>query len=229
MHLIEETDARFEARPSTIPNAGLGLFAREPIRQGDCLEVLGVLVRRDSVADLCTAYASRYKFDARPGKSERVILPVGWAALANCARTPAEANATIAYDAGRQPQSEHASGLVLRFARDFEAGEEVFAWYGYQAVSELGWAVSEDPDYQRWLRLLIQREQAGGELVVTLSGREFRWRPDARSLLLSETQARMDPVGLPMIHKKICDHFLSDLASFAGRQVTLEELTHDIA
>ena len=50
--LLMETDHRFTLDVSTIPGAGLGLFARVGLAQGDTLEVPGVLVPAESISIL---------------------------------------------------------------------------------------------------------------------------------------------------------------------------------
>lgn len=72
MYVVEETDYRFCIKTSTLPNAGLGCFAKEKIAKGECLEIIGVLVRCQSPADRCTHYANRYKF--APKEKLLVIL-----------------------------------------------------------------------------------------------------------------------------------------------------------
>ena len=57
MVMLDENDDRFYAAPSTLSGAGRGLFARVPLRAGERLAVVGVLVRRDSDADRYTAFA----------------------------------------------------------------------------------------------------------------------------------------------------------------------------
>jgi hypothetical protein len=74
-----ETDPRFYVGPSTIPEAGEGLFAKVPLNTGDRLRVIGVLIAAHSVADRCTDYADPYKL--RVGES--LLIPVGWGAKVN--------------------------------------------------------------------------------------------------------------------------------------------------
>ena len=84
MVTIDEKDDRFYAGPSRIRGAGQGLFARVPLRSGDRLKVLGVLVRRDSHEDRYTAFADEYKF--RVG--EYLLIPCGVAAMTNHSSQP---------------------------------------------------------------------------------------------------------------------------------------------
>ena len=62
VRFFHEDDHRFSIDRSTIPGAGNGLFANEPLAEGDRLEVIGPLIRAETPSDLCTAYADRHKF-----------------------------------------------------------------------------------------------------------------------------------------------------------------------
>jgi SET domain-containing protein len=116
MVILDEPDTRFYTAPSTIPGAGRGLFARVPLRTGDRLAVVGVLVRRDSEADRCTAYADEYKFRA----GDYLLIPCGVAGLANHSAQP---NLEKVIDG---------ESVFLRLLRDVEAGEELsFAYSDY--------------------------------------------------------------------------------------------------
>jgi SET domain-containing protein len=117
--VLDETDARFCAGPSAIPGAGLGLFARVPLRAGDQLEAVGVMVRRESEADTCTAYADAYKFRA----GDHLLIPCGLAALANHSDRP-----------NLEKVVEGAS-VFLRLLRDVEAGEELCFTYSAYALA----------------------------------------------------------------------------------------------
>lgn len=111
--VIDELDTRFYAAASTIPGAGRGLFARAALREGDRLVVVGVLVRRDSEADRCTAFADEYKLRA----GEFLLIPCGMAALANHSARP---NLTTVVEG---------ESVFLQLLRDVEAGEELFFRY----------------------------------------------------------------------------------------------------
>ena len=41
MIVVEETDNRFYLKASTIKDAGMGVFAKEPLKKGDYLEIIG--------------------------------------------------------------------------------------------------------------------------------------------------------------------------------------------
>ena len=121
---LDETDDRFCAGPSHIPGAGLGLFARVPLRAGDRLKVIGVRVRRDSDADLYTAFADEYKF--RVG--DDLLIPCGLAAMANHSSQPNLAKVVEGND------------LFLELLRDVEAGEELCFSYSEFARTRYGLA-----------------------------------------------------------------------------------------
>jgi hypothetical protein len=80
----EETDDRFEVKPSTILGAGSGLFAKVSLAVGERLMIHGVSLERDSPADLCTEYANAYKLRC----GNRLIIPMGFAGLINHAAAP---------------------------------------------------------------------------------------------------------------------------------------------
>jgi len=114
--ILDEPDQRFYAAPSTIPGAGRGLFARVPLKAGDRLAVLGVMVRRESASDGYTAFADEYKL--RIG--DRLLIPCGIAALANHSSDP-NLEKVIDGDA-----------IFLELLRDVDAGEELcFAYSDY--------------------------------------------------------------------------------------------------
>ena len=118
-------DDRFEVRPSAIPGAGLGVFARAELPAGAELEVVGVLVRRDSAADRCTHFADHHKF--RVG-ADLLLIPVGVGGLVNHA---ADANLERVEYPGRE---------VLRTRRPVAAGEELVFSYSESARQRLGLA-----------------------------------------------------------------------------------------
>ncbi len=84
MMLVEEKDKRFYIKKSNIKDAGMGVFASEDIKKGSYLEIIGVMVNVDSVADQCTNFAKDYKFAAQyEDKYTRHIIPMGYAAIIN--------------------------------------------------------------------------------------------------------------------------------------------------
>ena len=120
--LLDETDERFEVRPSTVPGAGLGLFARVDLPAGATLEVVGVLVRRESASDHCTHFADTHKF--RVG--ELLLIPVGFGGMVNHS---AEPNLEKVIDGER---------VFLRTLRPVAAGEELFFRYPDSALERFG-------------------------------------------------------------------------------------------
>ena len=119
---LNEPDNRFYVKESTIPGAGVGCFARLPLRAGDCLEVVGVLVRPGSAADRCTAYADHYKFR----HAGLLLIPVGFAALVNHSTTP------------NLEKHERDGKLFLRALRDIAVDEELFLTYSEFAQQLMG-------------------------------------------------------------------------------------------
>jgi len=116
MVVLDETDDRFYAAPSTLPGAGRGLFARVPLRAGERLAVVGVLVRRDSDADRYTAFADEYKIRA----GDYLLIPCGVAGMANDSAQP-NLEKVIEGDT-----------VFLELLHDVTAGEELcFAYSSY--------------------------------------------------------------------------------------------------
>src|SRR5262245_4121916 len=113
---LDEGDERFYAAPATMPGAGRGLFARVPLKAGDRLAVIGVLVRRDSASDRYTAFADEYKY--RVGN--HLLIPCGIAALANHSSEPNVEKVIEGED------------VFLQLLRDVDADEELcFAYSDY--------------------------------------------------------------------------------------------------
>lgn len=138
MMIFEEDDARFYIAPSTVDLAGNGLFAKRAIKKNEWLEITGVLVQRESVADKCTAYANSYKFASnvkRVGEKidigEFLIVPLGFAGIVNHAKERSQQNVEIRYlDEKYTKKSIHADKAVYWFIRDVSAGEEILGNYG---------------------------------------------------------------------------------------------------
>jgi len=120
--LLQETDDRFEVRPSTIPGAGEGLFARVPLATGDRLEAIGVLVQPGSLEDRCTAFADEYKL--RVGGL--LLIPLGLAGKLNHADQP---------NLGKVVEGER---LYLQALRSVAAGEELYFSYSDYARQRFG-------------------------------------------------------------------------------------------
>jgi hypothetical protein len=119
---VEETDDRFALGPSTVSGAGFGVFTRTELPAGATLEVLGVLVPRESVSDRCTHFADNHKF--RVG--DKLLIPVGYGGLVNHSMNP-NLEKVIAGDR-----------VFLRAVRPISAGEELFFRYPDAALERLG-------------------------------------------------------------------------------------------
>ncbi len=120
--VLDETDDRFEIRASTLPGAGLGVFARIDLPPGALLEVIGVLVRRESISDRATHFADHHKF--RIG--DRLLIPCGFGGLVNHSTEP---NLEKVIDGDR---------VHLRAIRPIAAAEELFFRYPDSALDRLG-------------------------------------------------------------------------------------------
>lgn len=121
--LINEEDGRFYVADSTIPGAGNGLFTKVPIRKGERLEVVGVMVSRDSRSDRCSHFCDHHKF--RVGE-DRLLIPLGFGGMVNHSPTP---NLQKVFVGDR---------LYLEALRDLPAGEEVFFTYTPYAQETFG-------------------------------------------------------------------------------------------
>ena len=139
--VIEEHDNRFYIAKSTLPHGGLGVFARNIIRRGDYLEIIGVMVENDSAADDCTHYTNNYKFSARLKNSTRKIIPLGFAAIVNHALDQKNMNMAMAYIGGPK-QNEHSSNLALVAVKDIYPAEECLHFYGDKWNKNLKWKSS---------------------------------------------------------------------------------------
>lgn len=151
---VIEHDDRFRPGASLIPGGGLGLFAAKPIKAGDFLEVVGVMVRRGAATDLCTAYADRYKFLSSDGSC--LVVPMGWAGLINHTDDKMVQNAEI-----RNVKAKGGDGLgnfvhytgevVYYFIKDVAVGEEIYGNYGKgfsslnEAISHVKESLGQDP------------------------------------------------------------------------------------
>jgi hypothetical protein len=121
--VVEEEDDRFYVADSTLLGAGRGLFTKVPLRKGDRLEVVGVIVRRDSASDRCTHFCDHHKF--RIGESG-LLIPLGFGGMVNHSPTP---NLQKVFEGDR---------LYLEAVRDLAADEEVFFTYTEYAQEAFG-------------------------------------------------------------------------------------------
>lgn len=119
---VDEADDRFELRPSGVPGAGLGVFAKADLPAGSTLDVIGVLIRRESLSDSCTHFADHHKF--RVG--DKLLLPLGLGGLVNHS---AEPNLEKVIDGDR---------VHFRALRPISVGEELFFRYPDAALERFG-------------------------------------------------------------------------------------------
>lgn len=151
MMLIEEKDKRFHVKESTIENAGMGVFASEDIKKDSYLEIIGVMVNVDSVADQCTNFAKDYKFAAQyEDKYTRHIIPMGYAAIINHATEKQYQNVEIRY-INKNNNNPAASSAVYYFIKDVKKGEEILGNYGEKWQTR----IVEDADWQMFLDLQL--------------------------------------------------------------------------
>jgi len=140
MMLVEETDTRFYIKESTIPNAGSGLFAKEPLKKDDFLEVIGIQVPKNGESDKCTHYAGNYKFAAqqKPG-FDRLVIPLGYAGMINHTDDKSKQNVEMT-NINHSVRNSAGSSLVYQFMRDIEKDEELLGSYGAEWAHILDWA-----------------------------------------------------------------------------------------
>ena len=183
MILVEETDERFYLKESTVPNAGLGVYAKVTLHKGDYLEIIGVMVKTNSLADECTHYGQKYKFAANGkivrGKYEtdysKKVLPVGYGGMVNHATIPEQQNAEIFYRNG--PNRNPAAGkAVYRFNREIKPDEEVLGNYGEQWMDIMGWAENKAEDIDKsedeWKTFLLYNLYTLGQLQQDFAYKE---------------------------------------------------------
>jgi SET domain-containing protein len=119
---MNEPDNRFYLKQSTVPGAGLGVFARVPLRKGDCLEVMGVRVKPGSASDACSAFADCHKFV----HADQLIIPLGYAGMVNHSGQP------------NMVRHEEDGKLFLKALRDIAVDEELFHAYNEAALRKMG-------------------------------------------------------------------------------------------
>jgi len=138
MILVKENDDRFYIKKSNIPDAGLGVFASKDISKGEFIEIIGVMVEKDSVADLCTHYSNNYKFAANfQEKFDKHIIPMGFGAIINHTDNKDFQNAELRYE--KRPLINPSGGTAIYyFIKDIKKDEEVLANYGeeFQVFNE---------------------------------------------------------------------------------------------
>ena len=157
---IEENDNRFYLEKSTQPNAGMGVFAAKDLKKGDFLIVKGVMVKKNSVVDRCTAYANNYKFAAAYNKEyDMHIIPIGFGGMVNHANEIKDQNAEIKYLDHSKLGIEDGN-VVYSFVRDIDKGEEILGNYGENWRDAMNWVKNipslleslEEKEWERFLR-----------------------------------------------------------------------------
>lgn len=136
---IKENDNRFYLAPSKIPDAGLGVFAACPIKKDEFMDIVGVKVKRGSIADKCTHYANSYKFALQPGANYTdLLIPMGFAAIVNHG-TPEKRNCDLVALRNKKLKKEDRFRLVYQFIKDVEKDEEILGNYGEGYARTLAW------------------------------------------------------------------------------------------
>lgn len=159
MIIIEEKDDRFYLSKSTQPNAGMGVFASKDLKKGDFVEIIGVMVKKNSISDHCTAYANNYKFAAAyDGEYDMHIVPMGFGGMINHANNIEDQNAEIKYIDHKIINS--AGGhAVYCFIKDIKKDEEILGNYGENWKNAMQWIqkipkLIEDLEEKEWNRFL---------------------------------------------------------------------------
>jgi hypothetical protein len=148
MIFVEEKDKRFYLSNSTLPNAGLGVFASEDISKGEVLEIIGIMVEKNSITDQCTSYANNYKFSARYDNPNRNIVPMGFGGMVNHTDDTEKQNVELTY-MKRTPENTSSGSAVYYFLKDVKKGEEILGNYGEKWSAKL----AEKNDWQMFLDL----------------------------------------------------------------------------
>lgn len=163
MIFVEEKDDRFYVDTSTLPEAGLGCFAKVTLKKGDRMEIIGVYVRKGGMADQCTHYAKRYKFAGSP-KMDAKIVPMGFGGMVNHSSDPNKQNAALEYCPGSNKMNENAGQVIYRIIKDIEAGQEVIGNYGDQIgpeVERMAWLAAQlQPEKEDW-KSFVERNPYG--------------------------------------------------------------------
>lgn len=149
MKVVEETDTRFYIKESTVPKAGRGLFAKERLKKGDYLEIIGMIVKENSVADDCTAYGNNYKFQANPDSMKFKVVPFGYAGIVNHSQDKHKRNVEIAFIGTSVKRSPWGTGVVYRFTRDIAKDEELLTDYGLEYTKNLAWMIHSEADLEK--------------------------------------------------------------------------------
>ena len=165
MITITENDNRFYVRESTLPDAGLGLFARVKIPKGSFIEIIGVMVKRGSVADQCTRFAENYKFAA--SDKDYCLIPMGYGGMVNHANTKEQQNVVIKNVKAKVPNKKikelrgilsFTGEAVYYFTRDVEPDEEILGDYGHEYKAHHKWIADQNEMFNNlendWIKFL---------------------------------------------------------------------------
>ena len=117
-----EKDEKYYVQESDIENAGLGLFAKQQLPVGTRLEVVGVLVEKTGIGEICTHYARDYRFFYT---DELMLIPTGWAGMANHST---RFNSVLVKIEDK---------LYLEMLKDIRANEEIVYEYSTAAMLRL--------------------------------------------------------------------------------------------
>ena len=129
MILIEEKDDRFYLAKSKIAKAGTGVFAKKNLKKREIIEIVGVRVKVGSVADRCTDFAYRFKFDSAPDKNfDHYVVPMGWAAMIN--HSLKDNNVMVSFMKSRDKKNLNSGKIVYLVIKDIEKDKEVVGNYG---------------------------------------------------------------------------------------------------
>jgi hypothetical protein len=122
IHYIEECDSRFCLKESRIPGAGRGVFTLKAIKKNDFLRVVGVVIKRNSIAGnilIKMPAFVKYVFvnPAIPGW----LLPTGYGGMVNHTDNIEERNCDITFFGG---------DVYYLFTKDVEPDQELLGTYG---------------------------------------------------------------------------------------------------
>jgi hypothetical protein len=125
------------------------LFAKEKLKRGDFLELIGVQVGMNDITHVCTHYANKYKFAATDKNPDRYVVPMGYAAYVN--HCTEKQNVQITALKNRPKRSSHSGQIVYLFLRDIEEGEELLGDYGPMWATTFEWLEKVDEDWQTFV------------------------------------------------------------------------------
>jgi hypothetical protein len=138
-----------------------------PSRRGGFLEILGVMVKRGSPADVCTAYANNYKFGSKQDDEIWHIVPMGYAAIINHANTKEQQNCEIRNVRAKVTKKKikankdffaYSGEAVYLFTRDIEKDEELLGDYGHEWRKQEAWVKEFNKVYteseREWMTFL---------------------------------------------------------------------------